>query len=83
MAGNGGADIFVFDAAEATGADTINDFNRAEDTVELVGFDPEFDPLANLEQTEAGTVLDLGDGDQVLFLGRTVAEFAADDFVLV
>jgi serralysin len=83
MGGNGGPDVFVFDAGESTGDDVITDFNRADDTVRLVGFGTGFDPLANLSQAADGTLLDLGDGDGVLFLGRLVAEFAADDFVLV
>ena len=82
MTGNGGADVFVFRADEATGFDIVADFNRADDAVRLVGFDAGFDPLARLSQTAEGTVLDLGDGDSVLFFGRLVAEFAADDFAL-
>ena len=82
MTGNGGADVFVFRAAEATGDDVVTDFNRADDTVRLVGFDPGFNPLDNLDQGAQGTTLDLGDGDGVLFLGRLVAEFTAGDFVL-
>ena len=83
MTGNGGPDVFVFDAAESTGDDVITDFSRADDTIRLVGFDAGFDPLANLDQGTQGTTLDLGDGDGVLFLGRLVAEFTAGDFVLV
>ena len=80
--GNGGADVFVFSAAESTGDDVVTDFNLADDIVRLVGFGG-FDPLANLSQTAEGTLLDLGDGDGVLFTGRLVAEFTAGDFDLV
>jgi hypothetical protein len=48
-----------------------------------VGFGAGFDPLANLSQAADGTVLDLGADGQVLFFGRLVNEFAAEDFVLV
>jgi hypothetical protein len=51
--------------------------------VALVGFGDHFDPLANLSQEASGTVLDLGAAGQVLFFGRLVNEFAAEDFVLV
>ena len=83
MSGNGGADVFVFRAAEATGDDVITDFNLVDDTVRLVGF-AGFDPLGEPRpRRRKATLLDLGDGDQVVFLGRTVAEFTAGDFVLV
>jgi hypothetical protein len=36
-----------------------------------------------LSATARGAELDLGHGDSVLFLGRTVAEFSADDFQIV
>jgi hypothetical protein len=49
----------------------------------LVGFDTSFDPLAALSATAQGAELDLGQGDSVLFLGRTVAEFSANDFQIV
>ena len=83
MSGNDGADVFVFRAAESTGDDVITDFSPADDTVRLIGFGAGFDPLANLDQTTQGTLLDLGDGDGVLFLGRVAAEFTAGDFELV
>ena len=51
--------------------------------VVLFGYDEDFDPLANLSQTSQGAVLDLGDGDGVVFLGRLVAEFNADDFSII
>lgn len=82
MAGNGGADVSVFRAAQATDDDVVNDFGRADGAVRLVGFGGAFDAMASLDQTAKGTVLDRG-GDSVLFLGRLVADFAADDFVLV
>jgi len=82
LTGFGGADRFVF-RADTPGNDTINDFDTTQDTVELVGFATGFDPLANLSQEASGTVLDLGDAGEVLFVGRLVNEFAADDFAIV
>jgi serralysin len=81
LTGNDGADVFRF-RANQTGDDTITDFDPSEDVVELVGFDASFDPLAALSATSQGTELDLGGGNSVLLLGRTVAEFSADDFLI-
>ena len=69
--------------ASNSGHDIITDFDPSEDIVQLVGFDASFDPLAELSATARGAELDLGHGDSVLFLGRTVAEFRADDFQIV
>jgi Ca2+-binding RTX toxin-like protein len=82
LAGNRGADTFVFRDGQATGDDVINDFERGGDVVRLIGFGAGFDALANLGAVEGGTALDLGGGDRVVFLGRLVFEFAAEDFVL-
>jgi serralysin len=82
LTGNDGADVFIF-RDNRTGEDTISDFDPSEDVVQLVGFEEDFDPLAELSATAQGAELDLGQGDSVLFLGRTVAEFSADDFQIV
>jgi Ca2+-binding RTX toxin-like protein len=82
LTGNDGADVFIF-RDNRTGDDIITDFDPSEDVVQLVGFDEDFDPLAELSATARGAELDLGRGDSVLFLGRTVAEFSADDFRIV
>lgn len=80
MAGFDGADTFVFRAG-TVGEDTINDFDVTEDTVELVGFGDDFDPLANLSVAPAGASLRLGDAGDVLFFGRLTQELTADNFV--
>ena len=82
LTGNDGADAFIF-RDNRTGDDIITDFDPSEDVVQLVGFDASFDPLAELSATARGAELDLGQGDSVLFLGRTVAEFSANDFQIV
>jgi Ca2+-binding RTX toxin-like protein len=95
LSGNDGADVFVFRADFAVdrgfGHDTITDFDPSEDVVQLlIGLAEDFDPLAALRDTPLGAVLDLGGGpgggmsgadSSVLFLGRRVAEFSADDFI--
>jgi serralysin len=82
LTGNDGADVFIF-RDNNTGEDVITDFDPSEDVVQLDGFDEDFDPLAALSATARGAELDLGGDDSVLFLGRTVAEFSADDFQIV
>ena len=82
LTGNDGADVFIF-KDNGTGADVVTDFDPSEDVIQLVGFDASFDPLAALTAQSAGTELDLGDGNSVLFQGRTLAEFSANDFQVV
>jgi Ca2+-binding RTX toxin-like protein len=62
--------------------DVITDFDPAEDVVQLVGFEEGFDPLDALSATPFGTVLELGENNYILFLGRVATEFGPDDFVL-
>ncbi len=81
LQGFGGADEFVFLAFQS-GSDVVTDFSTTEDVVVLFGFGDDFDPLANLSQGTSGTVLDLGEAGEVLFLGKLVNEFGAEDFIL-
>jgi Ca2+-binding RTX toxin-like protein len=82
LTGNGGADTFIFQA-DATGNDRVTDFNPSEDVVQLAGFAASFDPMAGLSAQAGGTELDLGNGNSVLFEGRTPADFHASDFLVV
>ena len=82
LTGNDGADVFIF-RDNGTGDDMVTDFDPSEDVTQLVGFDASFDPLAALSAQSLGTELDLGDGNSVLFVGRTLAEFNADDFLIL
>jgi serralysin len=82
LTGNDGADVFVFRDNQA-GDDIVTDFDPSEDVAQLVGFGAGFDPLAALSAQSGGTELDLGGGNSVLFQGRTLAEFSADDFQIV
>jgi serralysin len=81
LSGFGGADQFVFRAAQP-GDDVVTDFDTAVDAAVLVGFGDGFDPLAQLSQGTSGTLLDLGEAGEVLFLGKLVNEFGAEDFIL-
>lgn len=80
LTGNDGADVFVF--RHNAGDDLVTDFDPSEDVAQLAGFGADFDPLEALSQQALGTELDLGNGNSVLFLGRTLAEFSADDFLI-
>jgi serralysin len=82
LTGNDGADVFVF-RNDQSGNDTVTDFDPSEDVTQLVGFDASFDAVAALSAQTGGTELDLGGGNSVLFQGRTLAEFSANDFQLV
>jgi serralysin len=81
LTGNDGADVFIF-RNNGSGDDLVNDFDPSEDVAQLVGFEPGFDALAALSAQAGGTELDLGGGNSVLFVGRTLAEFGADDFLI-
>jgi serralysin len=82
VTGNDGADAFIF-RNNGSGNDVITDFDPSEDVAQLVGFGAGFNPLAALSAQPLGTQLDLGGGDSVLFQGRTLADFSANDFQLV
>jgi serralysin len=82
LAGFGGADRFFF-RESAPGNDLVVDFDVTRDLVVLEGFDADFDPLENLSAAPSGATLDLGEGNQVVFLGRLPNEFDAADFFAV
>ncbi len=90
----GGDDTFVFGVDN--GLDTITDFELAEfdgdevvidkhDVVELngiVGVDDFLDDIKdNFTDSDGNTVLDLGGGNQITFIGLSGADFSADDFI--
>jgi hypothetical protein len=79
LAGNDGADVFVF-RDNQTRDDMMTDFDRFEDVVKMVDFGASFDPLAAVSATSPDTELDLRGSNSVL-LFRTVAEFSADHFL--
>ncbi|KRQ99873.1 CHRD domain-containing protein [Bradyrhizobium valentinum] len=81
LAGFGGADQFIFRETEP-GSDTITDFDVTQDVAVLEGFGADFDPLDNLSASASGTTLDLGEGNQVLFLGLLPTELNAANFLV-
>lgn len=86
LIGNAGADRFRYSGLGGTGDDTIEWFRVSHgDVVEIAqGFNDtiysEADALARLTQVGADTVLDLGGGDSVTFVGVAVGDFSASTF---
>ena len=79
LTGGRGPDTFVFVVDGE--ADEVTDFNVRHDHLDLSAFnlDPEED--LDLEDTDDGLLLDLGDGDTILFAGLTIADVSgSDDF---
>ncbi|WP_424972905.1 calcium-binding protein [Dinoroseobacter sp. S76] len=80
LIGGRGADTFLFqtgdgdDVIRGFGADDVVDLS---DIASLTGF---ADVQNALTQTGSSAVLDLGNGDSVLFLRTSVDSFVADDF---
>ena len=88
----GGADVFEIHIG--TGTDWIWDFeplnvdannNQIGDIVELHGFGiTDFDDLQFVDDiVNHRTTLDLGGGDQIVFLDHLAEDFTADDFLFV
>lgn len=83
LTGGAGADTFVF--RKGCGMDVVTDFQPGEDTVAIGGgrAPTGFAGLrAAMTQDGADVVLSLGGGDGVVFRGRRVSDFGADDFRL-
>ncbi|NIA71227.1 family 16 glycosylhydrolase [Pelagibius litoralis] len=81
LAGAGGADIFVVE--KGNGSDLIRDFG-ADDVVRLTGYD--FTSFGGVQErmTQSGSDarLDLGDGEILVFAGKTVDQFNEKQFNL-
>ncbi|MGD1880474.1 MAG: family 16 glycosylhydrolase [Kiloniellaceae bacterium] len=81
LIGGAGADIFA--VSRGDGSDLILDF-AAEDSLRLTGFGfSSFDQIAaQLTQDGDDTVLDLGDGEILVFADTAVADLGAEQFAL-
>ena len=95
MTGGTGADTFKFDEWNK-GADTITDFDTANDKIDLTGFDAQItwaqlsavisavvdDPMT--PETESGTTIDLSSfgGGTITLDGVTSTDLTADMFIL-
>jgi hypothetical protein len=83
LTASSGDDVFVF--AQPIGKDYIYGFDAAADKVDLIGyagFQSFADVQAALTADAAGNaVLDLGNGQSIIFTGIEAATLTADDFV--
>jgi len=79
LTGGNGADIFVFD--EGNGADTVRDFDTAEDQIWITRSIDYFE-LSELSQVGADAVFDFGGGDTLTLLNTSVGDLALSNFVL-
>ncbi|WP_037067175.1 endo-1,3-1,4-beta-glycanase EglC [Allorhizobium undicola] len=81
LIGGGGADTFVFTAGHGT--DRITDFG-SDDTIRLLNYGlTSFDAVvSNMTQQGSDVWLALGNGESIVFSGKTIADFSADQFQL-
>ncbi|WP_270935226.1 M10 family metallopeptidase [Falsiroseomonas oryzae] len=81
LLGGFGADSFVL--RRGHGLDRIEDFTPGQDRLVLTGFGLTAEAaLARLAAAPGGMLLDLGNGDGVLFAGLAAGRLAASDLVL-
>ena len=82
LTGGAGADTFVF--APGAGFDTVLDFNRSSDLLELslTGFANAAEVVASFVDTLLGMELRYGNGDRLLLLGENRADVTAANIVL-
>jgi len=88
LVGNDGDDMFVFEAD--SGADRIDDFGYGDDVVAILadvnssGIFTAADALARITADAAGNaILDLGNGNSVLFSGVPPGALGEDHFLIV
>ena len=83
LTGGTGADTFVFE--QASGDDTVSDFENGSDLLDVTDFGPDFDldaVLAGAVQDGADTVLTLDAETTVRLQNTLVADLDASDFIV-
>ena len=83
LAGGAGADVFEFETGD--GSDTLTDWGRGADRMELEGFGYSNFRQVMRDATQEGDdlVFDFGRGTEVTVHDTTKADFSAGDFILV
>lgn len=81
--GGGGKDTFEFEIG--ADRDTIVDFGKGDDSVELGGFgvDTFAEVKAKISNEGKNAVLDFGNGDEIVFLHMSKADFVKADFEFI
>jgi Ca2+-binding RTX toxin-like protein len=81
---NGGAGADVFEFAAGSGADTITDFNRFEDQIDVraYGVDSAADAAAYASNVGSNLLLNFGAGNQILINNMQVAQIHDGMFVV-
>ena len=84
LTGGGRADTFVFTAGG--GDDTVNDFGRGSDLLDLSATTTDFTDLASVQaaatEQDGGLLIDLGGGDSLFLIGVATADLSASSLVL-
>ena len=84
LTGGPGADVFVY--ARGCGQDVITDFTPGVDQVRFNSTLSQFTSfnavIAAMTQSGPDTVLNLGAGESIRFLGRNISDFTSNDFIL-
>jgi Ca2+-binding RTX toxin-like protein len=76
--GGAGADVFIFAAGD--GADRIQGFERAIDTIRFIGAAAGFGQLAVTGSSD-GALIGYGAGDAILLAGIAAGEITEDQFL--
>ena len=82
LVGGGGNDVFVM--SKGVGSDLIYDFVSGSDVVQLNGFDLYNFAMVRSAMSQSGTstLLNLGNGQTMVFLNKAVSSFTSADFQL-
>lgn len=79
--GEGGNDVFVFQSG--TGTDTIGDFTRGQDRIDLSSYGMTFAQVqARFYQGGANGAIQMANGDVIILNGVTMSQLTASDFIL-
>lgn len=84
LAGGRDVDTFVFE--RGTGRDTVTDYTAGEDILDLSDEELMFESFADVqaaaEQHGHNVLIDLGEGDQVVLLGTSLADLNEDNVLV-
>lgn len=79
--GEGGSDVFVFQTG--TGTDTIGDFVRGQDRIDLSAYGMTFAQVqARYYQGGANGAIQMANGDVIILNNITMSQLTASDFIL-